>query len=85
MIGIDFGSTKGWRSSAAIGALSAHPVLLFLYIFVELKLAVEPLTPGHIIFQPIPVQTSSLLIPGAVSTIPGCLFCGIDKKRREYY
>ncbi len=51
MVGIDLGSNKGWKSPAAIGALSAVPVLLLMYFLVELKLAVEPFTPGHIIFN----------------------------------
>ena len=51
MLGIDFGSNKGWKSPAAIGALSAVPVLLSFYLLVELKIAVEPFTPGHIIFN----------------------------------
>ena len=51
MLGIDYGSNKGWTSPLAIAALSAFPVLLSFYFFVELKLAVEPFTPGHIIFN----------------------------------
>ena len=51
MLGIDFGSNKGWKSPLAIAALSAVPFLLSFYFLVELKLAVEPFTPSHIIFN----------------------------------
>ena len=51
MLGIDFGSNKGWTSPLAIATLSAVPVLLSFYFLVELKLAIEPFTPGRIIFN----------------------------------
>lgn len=51
ILGIDFRSNKGWKSPLTIGALSGVPVLLLIYLLVELKPAIEPFTPGHIIFN----------------------------------
>ena len=51
MLGIDFGSNKGWKSPIVIGTFSAVPIVFLLYFLVDLKLAKEPFTPGHIIFN----------------------------------
>ncbi|CEI39099.1 unnamed protein product [Fusarium venenatum] len=51
LVGLDSGSNRGWSHFITLIALSLTPVLLGLFVLVELKVASYPLAPGHIIFD----------------------------------
>ncbi|CAF3441729.1 unnamed protein product [Fusarium graminearum] len=51
LVGLDSGSNRGWSHNITIIALSLTPVLFGLFVFVELKVALYPLAPGHVIFD----------------------------------
>lgn len=51
LFGLDRGSNDSWRSPLNIGFLCATVPLLLAFLAVETRFAVEPFTPGHIIFD----------------------------------
>ncbi|KAF2837038.1 MFS multidrug transporter [Patellaria atrata CBS 101060] len=51
LLGLDRGSNLGWKAQAAYIPLAISLPLFLLFIFVEMKVASEPFTPGHIIFE----------------------------------
>ena len=51
LFGLDRGSNVSWRSPFTIGPLSATIPLAIAFIIVETRFAIEPFTPGHIIFD----------------------------------
>ncbi|KAL8754758.1 MAG: hypothetical protein Q9184_005010, partial [Pyrenodesmia sp. 2 TL-2023] len=51
LYGLDRGTHVSWRSPATIVSLCAIVPLILAFLWVETKLAVEPFTPGHIIFD----------------------------------
>lgn len=51
LFGLDRGSNVSWRSPLTIGSLCAAVPLTIAFLAVETRFAVEPFTPGHIIFD----------------------------------
>lgn len=51
LFGLDRGSNVSWHSPLTIGSLCAAVPLSIAFVAVETRLAVEPFTPGHIIFD----------------------------------
>lgn len=51
LFGLDRGSNVSWHSPLTIGSLCAIVPLSIAFIGVETRFAVEPFTPGHIIFD----------------------------------
>ncbi|KAL6718186.1 hypothetical protein ACLMJK_004274 [Lecanora helva] len=51
LFGLDWGSNVSWQSPLAIASLSATVPLSLGFLLVETRFAVEPFTPGHIIFD----------------------------------
>ena len=51
LFGLDRGSNVSWRSSLTIGSLCAVVPLSVAFIVVETRFAIEPFTPGHVIFN----------------------------------
>lgn len=51
LFGLDRGSNVSWRSPLTIGSLCAVVPLSIAFLGVETRFAVEPFTPGHIIFD----------------------------------
>lgn len=51
LAGLDRGSNHSWRSPGTIGCLCSSLVMSLAFLFVELKIAVEPFAPGHVIFE----------------------------------
>lgn len=51
LFGLDRGSNVSWRSPLTIVSLCAAVPLSIAFLAVEMRFAVEPLTPGHIIFD----------------------------------
>ena len=51
LFGLDRGSNVSWRSPLTIGSLCAAVPLSIAFLAVETRFAVEPFTPGHIIFD----------------------------------
>jgi MFS family permease len=50
VLGLDSGSNHGWNK-LAISSVCASIPLIAIFLFIEMKVAVEPFAPGHIIFQ----------------------------------
>ena len=51
LFGLDRGSNVSWRSPLTIGSLCATIPLSAAFLVVEKRFAVEPFTPGHVIFD----------------------------------
>ncbi len=51
LFGLDRGSNVSWRSPLTIGPLCAVLPLSVAFVWVETRFAVEPFTPGHVIFD----------------------------------
>ena len=51
LFGLDRGSNYSWRSPLTIGFLSACIPLAIAFLVVETRFAVEPFTPGHVVFN----------------------------------
>ena len=51
LLGLDRGSNDSWSAPITITSLCISLPLFILFVFVELKLAVEPFAPGRIIFK----------------------------------
>lgn len=51
VLGLDRGSNDSWSAPLTITSLCISFLLIFLFIIVELKLAVEPFAPGRIILK----------------------------------
>ncbi len=51
LLGLDRGSNVSWRAPITIASLSISLPAFMLFVFVEMKIAVEPFAPGHIIFE----------------------------------
>ena len=51
LFGLDRGSNVSWRSPLTIASLCATVPLSIAFLGVETRLAVEPFTPGHVIFD----------------------------------
>lgn len=51
LFGLDRGSNVSWHSPLTIGSLCATVPLSIAFLGVETRFAVEPFTPGHIIFD----------------------------------
>ena len=51
LFGLDRGSNVSWRSPLTIGSVCAAVPLSIAFIVVETRFAVEPFTPGHVIFN----------------------------------
>ena len=51
LFGLDRGSNDSWRSPLAIAPLCAAVPLSIAFVWVETRFAVEPFTPGHVIFD----------------------------------
>ena len=51
LFGLDQGSNVSWRSPLTIGSLCAAVPLSIAFLAVETRFAVEPFTPGHVIFD----------------------------------
>ena len=51
LFGLDRGSNVSWRNPLTIGSLCASVPLSIAFLVVETRFAVEPFTPGHVIFD----------------------------------
>lgn len=51
LFGLDRGSNFSWRSPLTLGSLCAAVSLSVAFVVVETRFAVEPFTPGHVIFD----------------------------------
>ena len=51
LLGLDRGSNLSWRAPLTIGCLCAALVLFSCFAFVEMKVAVEPFAPPHIVAE----------------------------------
>ena len=51
LFGLDNGSNSSWQNPLTIASLCATVPLALAYLTVETRFAVEPFTPGHIIFD----------------------------------
>lgn len=51
LVGLDLGSNLGWGHKATIISLASTPVLFALFIYIEMRIAVHPFAPGHVIFS----------------------------------
>ena len=51
LYGLDRGSNVSWRNPLTIGSLCASVPLSIVFLVVETRFAVEPFTPGHVIFD----------------------------------
>ncbi|CAD6572295.1 MAG: hypothetical protein ASARMPREDX12_005098 [Alectoria sarmentosa] len=51
LFGLDRGSNVSWHSPLTIGSLCAAVPLTIAFLTVETRFAVEPFTPGHVIFD----------------------------------
>lgn len=51
LFGLDRGSNVSWRSLLTIGSLCAAVPLSIAFVVVETRFAIEPFTPGHVIFD----------------------------------
>ena len=51
LLGLDWGSNHGWSETVTIVSLCISLPLFIAFVFVELKLAVDPFAPGRIIFE----------------------------------
>ena len=51
LFGLNRGSSDSWRSPATLASLCATIPLSIAFLIVETRFAVEPFTPGHIIFD----------------------------------
>ena len=51
LFGLDRGSNLSWRSPLTISSLCATIPLAIAFVAVETRFAVEPFTPGHVIFD----------------------------------
>ncbi|KAI9826738.1 MAG: hypothetical protein M1819_007283 [Sarea resinae] len=51
LLGLDHGSNVAWSSPVTISCLCVAFPLSCIFVLVEMKVAVEPFTPGHIIFE----------------------------------
>ena len=51
LFGLDRGSNVSWRSPLTIGSICAAVPLSIAFVVVETRFAVEPFTPGHVIFD----------------------------------
>ena len=51
LFGLEQGSNVSWRSPLTIGSLCATVPLSIAFLAVETRFAVEPFTPGHVIFN----------------------------------
>lgn len=52
LFGLDSGSNAGWRENITIIPLALTPVLLALFVLIEVYVAADPFTPGHVILNP---------------------------------
>ncbi|KAI1358301.1 MFS multidrug transporter [Xylaria arbuscula] len=52
LFGLDNGSNEGWGQKVTYIPLTLAPVLFFVFVLVEAKVAKEPFAPGHVIFHP---------------------------------
>ena len=52
LVGLDSGANLGWSHAVTIAALSLTPVITAAFIFIEMKVAVYPFAPGHVILDP---------------------------------
>lgn len=51
LLGLDRGSNVSWTTPLTLGLLGACVLLFLAFLFVEIKVALEPFAPGHIIFE----------------------------------
>ena len=51
LLGLDWGSNRGWSKTITIVSLCLSLPLFIAFVFVELKVAVEPFAPSRIIFE----------------------------------
>ena len=51
LLGLDRGSNVSWRAPITIASLCISFPAFMLFILVEMKVAIEPFAPGHIIFE----------------------------------
>lgn len=51
LFGLDRGSNVSWRDPLTIGSLCAAVPLSIAFVVVETRFAIEPFTPGHVIFD----------------------------------
>ena len=51
LLGLDWGSNQGWSKTITIVSFSLSLPLFVAFVFVELKVAVDPFAPGRIIFE----------------------------------
>ncbi|KXT00251.1 hypothetical protein AC578_1201 [Pseudocercospora eumusae] len=51
LLGFDAGSNDSWASPVAIGSLIGSLSLWILFLVVEMRVAIEPISPGRIIFD----------------------------------
>ena len=71
LIALDVGSNNAWGLPACYIPLATSPVLLGLFIFVEMKYASQPFIPGHVLFSRplLPVYMRSFFASSAVFSI----------------
>ena len=50
LLGLDRGSNESWGASVTIASLCVSVVAFVLFVFVELKIAVEPFASGRVVF-----------------------------------
>ena len=50
LVGVEQASRDGWESSLTIGCIVSSFTLFAAFFFVEMKLAVEPFAPKHVLF-----------------------------------
>ena len=50
LLGLDRGSNESWGASVTIASLCTSLVAFFLFVLIELKIAVEPFAPGRVVF-----------------------------------
>ena len=51
LLGLDWGSNHGWSETITVVSLCLSLPLFIAFVFVELKVAVDPFAPGRIIFE----------------------------------
>ncbi len=51
LLGLDWGSNQGWSKTITIVSLCLSLPLFIAFVFVELKVAIDPFAPGRIIFE----------------------------------
>ncbi|KAG7010080.1 hypothetical protein G7Y79_00001g003520 [Physcia stellaris] len=50
LLGLDRGSNESWGALVTIASLCTSLVAFFLFVLIELKIAVEPFAPGRVVF-----------------------------------